>query len=65
MSESQLGSDSYPLYKRSGLDDGGQVSTISMRVRGTRIEQQVDNRWIVPYNKLLLQSMNCHCIAAM
>ena len=60
MSESQLGSDSYPLYKRSSPDDGGQVSTISMRVGGIRIEQQVDNRWIVPYNKLLW-SMNCHC----
>ena len=47
MSESQLGSDSYPLYKRSSLDDGGEVSTISMRVGGIRIEQQVDNRWIV------------------
>ena len=46
--ESQLGSDSYPLYKRSSWDDGGQVSTISMRVGGIRIEQQVDNRWIVP-----------------
>ena len=61
MSESQLGSDSYLLYKRSSPDDGGQVSTISMRVGGIRIEQQVDNRWIVLYNKLLLQSMNCHC----
>ena len=61
ISESQLGADSYPLYKRSSPDDGGQVSTISMRVGGTRIDQQVDNRWIVPYNKLLLRSMNCHC----
>ena len=61
MSESQLGSDSYPLHKRSSPDDGGQVSTISMRVGGICIEQQVDNRWIVPYNKLLLRSMNCHC----
>ena len=61
ISESQLGADSYPLYKRSSPDDGGQVSTISMRVGGARIDQQVDNRWIVPYNKLLLWSMNCHC----
>ena len=61
ISESQLGADSYPLYKRNSPDDGGQVSTISMRVGGTRIDQQVDNRWIVPYNKLLLRSMNCHC----
>ena len=32
-----------------------------MRIRGSRVDQQVDNRWIVPYNKLLLRSMNCHC----
>ena len=25
------------------------------------MDQEIDNRWIVPYNKLLLQSMNCHC----
>ena len=25
------------------------------------MDQQIDNRWIVPYNKLLLRSMNCHC----
>ena len=25
------------------------------------MDQEIDNRWIVPYNKLLLRSMNCHC----
>ena len=61
MAETQLGADSYPLYRRSSPDNGGQVSTISMRIGGSRVDQQVDNRWIVPYNKLLLRSMNCHC----
>ena len=32
-----------------------------MRIGGSRVDQQIDNRWIVPYNKLLLRSMNCHC----
>ena len=32
-----------------------------MKIGGSRIDQQVDNRWIVPYNKLLLRSMNRHC----
>ena len=63
--KTQLGADSYPLYRRSSPDNGGQVSNISMRIGGSRIDQQVDqqvdNRWIVPYNKLLLRSMNCHC----
>ena len=59
--ETQLCADSYPLYRRSSPDNGGQVSNISMRIGGSRVDQQVDNRWIVPYNKLLLRSMNCHC----
>ena len=25
------------------------------------MDQEIDNRWIVLYNKLLLRSMNCHC----
>ena len=61
IAETQLGADSYPLYRRSSPDDGGQVSNISMRIGGSRVDQQIDNRWIVPCNKLLLQSMNCHC----
>jgi len=32
-----------------------------MRIRGSQVDQEIDNRWIVLYNKLLLQSMNCHC----
>ena len=55
-----VGSDSYPLYKRSSPDNGRQISTITMRIGSSRINQEVDNRWIVPYNKLLLRSMNCH-----
>ena len=61
MHETQLGADSYPLYRRRDCNDGGQVSNISMRIGGTRMDQEIDNRWIVPYNKLLLRSMNCHC----
>ena len=61
ITETQLGANSYPLYRRCNPDDGGQVSNISMRIGGTRVDQQIDNRWIVPYNKLLLRSMNCHC----
>ena len=60
ISETQLGSDSYPLYKRSIPDNGGQVSTITMRIGSSCINQEVDNRWIVPYNKLLLHLINCH-----
>ena len=61
MAETQLGADSYPLYRRSSPYNGGQVSTISIRIGGSRVNQQVGNRWIVLYNKLLLRSVNCHC----
>ena len=61
MAETQLGVDSHPLYRRSSPYSGRQVSTISMRIGGSRVNQEIDNRWIVPYNKLLLRSMNCHC----
>ena len=61
MTETQLGTDSYPLYRRRSPDNGGQVSNNTMRIGGSRVDQEIDNRWIVPYNKLLLRSMNCHC----
>ena len=56
-----MGADSYLLYRRHNPDDGGQVCNISMRIGGIREDQEINNRWIVPYNKLLLWSMNCHC----
>ncbi|XP_076919580.1 uncharacterized protein LOC143580443 [Bidens hawaiensis] len=43
------GEDSYPLYRRS--DNGIRVD-----VRGS----DLDNRWVVPYNPVLLMMFNCH-----
>ena len=37
------------------------MATITVNVKGNRITQEIDNRWIVPYNKYLLRSLNCHC----
>ena len=48
ISEIQLGADSNPLYRKWSHDDAGQVSNISMRIGGTRVDQEIDNRWIVP-----------------
>ena len=62
ITETQLGADSYPLYRRRNPDDGGQVSNISMRIGGTRVDQVIDNRWIVPYNKLLLRLLQCRTL---
>ena len=61
ITETQISADSYPLYRRRSPDNGGQVSTFSMRIGGSRVDQEIDNRWVVPYNKLLFRSMNCHC----
>ena len=51
IAETQLGADSYPPYRRSSPNDAGQVSNISMRIEGSRVNQQIDNRWIVSYKQ--------------
>ena len=61
LQETQLSADSYPLYKRRSPEDGGQVATITINLRGNRITKEIDNRRIVPYKKYLLRSLNCHC----
>ena len=43
------GKDSYPIYRRR--DDGRRA-----KVRG----EELDNRWVVPYNPYLLRRYNCH-----
>ena len=53
ITETHLGTDSYPLYRRRKPDDGGQASNISIRIGGAQVDQEIDNRYIVPYNKLL------------
>ncbi|XP_065370863.1 uncharacterized protein LOC135963006 [Calliphora vicina] len=48
------GNDGYPLYRRRSVDDGGQ--TISVKIN----ENDVDNRWIVPYCPLLSKTFKAH-----
>ncbi|KAL4153295.1 hypothetical protein QTP88_001128 [Uroleucon formosanum] len=50
--ETQTGDDGYPKYKRRSTDDGG----FSVNIKGV----DIDNRWIVPYNPVLLRSCNAH-----
>ena len=49
------------MYRRKSPDSGRQVSNITMRIGDSRVDQEIDNRWIIPYSKLLLISMICHC----
>ncbi|XP_064621482.1 uncharacterized protein LOC135484172 [Lineus longissimus] len=54
------GNDGYPKYRRRMPDDGGHTTIISMHMNGQKLQEIVDNRWVVPYNPWLLRQMNCH-----
>jgi hypothetical protein len=56
LQETQTDHDGYPLYRRRKPGDGGVEALI--KVKGQEI--QIDNRWIVPYNKLLSKTFNAH-----
>ncbi|GFW00168.1 ATP-dependent DNA helicase [Trichonephila clavipes] len=49
--ETQTGEDGYPQYRRSP-EDGGIVT----QIKGNN----VDNRWVVPYNPVLSRTFNAH-----
>ncbi|GBP07786.1 hypothetical protein EVAR_73193_1 [Eumeta japonica] len=44
--------DGYPKYRRRSPDQGGQSATVR--------NYDIDNRWIVPYNPLLLKIFDAH-----
>ena len=54
--ETQTDRYSYPLYRRRARDDGGAFTTLS--IKGKEVE--VDNRWVVLYNPVLLKMFNAH-----
>ena len=56
VTETQIGKDGYPVYRRQDVNNGGHVATLNIRGRKVTI----DNRWIVPYSPLLCQSFNAH-----
>ena len=43
-----LSGDGYPEYRRRG------------RVVAQKNGQQIDDRWVVPYNPYLLETFDCH-----
>ena len=47
--------------RRRNPEDGGQVTVVTIDVRGSRITQETESRWVVPYNKYLLRTLNYHC----
>lgn len=44
--------DGYPKYRRQSPEQGGQSATVR--------NHDIDNRWIVPYNPLLLKIFDAH-----
>lgn len=52
LSETQTGDDGYPQYRRRSPGDGG----FTVHINGV----ELDNRWVVPYNAVLLRTFNAH-----
>ena len=48
----------YPVYRRRSPEDGGFKA--SVYVRQLKEERDVDNRWVVPYNPVLMMKYNAH-----
>jgi len=51
-SNTSSGDNGYPKYRRLSSDEGGKICIIR--------NHEIDNRWIVPYNKLLLKVFDGH-----
>ena len=52
LKDTQTGEDGYPSYRRRKPDDGGFTTRIG--------QNEIDNRWIVPYCPLLTKTFNAH-----
>ena len=50
----QTGDDGYPEYRRRMPEDGGHVFNTKIKVGGIYQEIDIDNRWTVPHNLVLL-----------
>ncbi|XP_045446746.1 uncharacterized protein LOC123654933 [Melitaea cinxia] len=51
-SQTSTGDDDYPKYRRLSPEEGGRKAAIR--------NYEIDNRWVVPYNKLLLKIFEAH-----
>nr|XP_033797247.1 uncharacterized protein LOC117359137 [Geotrypetes seraphini] len=55
--DTQTGNDGYPLYRRRAIEDGGFKAKLTLR---SKIEIEIDNRWVVPYSPLLSKMFQAH-----
>ncbi|XP_036343195.1 uncharacterized protein LOC118752408 [Rhagoletis pomonella] len=56
IAETMTGNDGYPMYRRRSPEDNGK--TVTVKINNQDVE--IDNRWIVPYSKLLSKTFNAH-----
>ena len=52
ISETQAGENGYPQYRRRAPGNGGHTANIN--------GEDIDNRWVVPYNPVLSRFFNAH-----
>lgn len=52
LDETQTAEDGYPHYRRRSPESGGFTCKIN--------EVELDNRWVVPYNPVLLRTFKAH-----
>ena len=52
------GESNYPVYRRRSPEDGGFKANVYVRQQKKEIE--IDNRWVVPYNPVLMMKYNAH-----
>lgn len=57
LNETQSDEDSYQKYCRRSPTDGG--NTFVLRMSGGNVVT-TDNRWVVPYNRVLSCKFECH-----
>lgn len=56
LAETQFKENSYPLYRRRAVGNGGFKTTKVVN----NIQCNIDNRWIVPYSPFLCKTFNAH-----
>ena len=60
INETQTGKDGYPKYRRRSPEQGGHVTKIRMKINGFYQEVEMDNRSVIPHNRVLSRIYKAH-----
>lgn len=58
--ETEYGNDGYPKYRRRSPQSGGNTVNVTRFIHNQEVTEEIDNRFVVPYNKWLLRQMSSH-----